>query len=133
MTICVLEGDLRKPYWESQLDNRSVASCRSLWALLELQVSRWIPRSSAKRMVLIMKGVVETTSLIVSIKSVPLRGDPWGMPLSWEWMDTLNDRSSKKLWIRRGRGPVSPVVCNVSQIWYFHTLGKAFSRSKNTE
>ena len=111
MTICVLEGDLRKPYWESQLDNRSVASCRSLWALLELQVSRWIPRSSAKRMVLIMKGVVETTSLIVSIKSVPLRGDPWGMPLFWEWMverwlpiRTLNDRSPKKLWIRRGRG-----------------------------
>jgi len=58
-------------------------------------------------MVLIMEGVLETTSLIASIKSVPLRNDPWGMPLSWEWMDErwlpirpLNDRSSEKLWIR---------------------------------
>jgi len=31
--------------------------------------------------------MVETTSLIASIKSVPLKGDPWEMPLSWEWMD----------------------------------------------
>jgi len=91
-------------------------------------------------MVLIMEGVVETTSLIASIKSVPLRGDPWGMPLSWEWMDerwlpirTLNVRSSKKFWIRKGRGPVSAVDCNILQIWYFHTLGKAFPRSKNME
>ena len=111
MTICVLEGDIREPYRESQLDNRPVASCRSLWALLEFRVSRCILRSSAKRMVLIMEGVVETILAMASIKSVPLRGDPWGMPLSWEWMDerwlsirTLNDRPSKKLWIRRGRG-----------------------------
>jgi len=117
MTVCVLKEDIRKMYRESQLDNQSVVSCMSLWALLEFRVSRWILRSSAKRMVLIMEGVVGTTSLIASIKNVPLRGDPSGMPLSWEWMDerwlpirTLNDRLSKKLWIRRGRGPVSPVV-----------------------
>ena len=109
MTICVLEGDIQKPYRESQLGNRTVVSSRILWALLEFRVSRCILRSSAKRMVLIMEGVVETTSLIARIKSVPLRGDPWGMPLSWEWMDerwlpirTLNYRFSKKLWIRIG-------------------------------
>jgi len=85
--ICVLKGDIRKPYRGSQLDNRSVVSCRSLWALLEFRVSRWILRSSAMRMLLTMEGVVETTSLMDSIKSVPLRGDPWGMPFSWERMD----------------------------------------------
>jgi len=109
MTICVLQGDIQEPYRESQLDNRSVVSCRSLWALLEFRVSRWILRSSASRMVLIMEGMVETSSIIASIKSVPLRCYPWGMSLSWEWMNerwlpirSLNDRS-KKLWIRRVR------------------------------
>ena len=52
--------------------NPSVVSCRSLWALLEFRVSRCILRSSTKKIVkkivLIMDGVVETISLIASIK-----------------------------------------------------------------
>jgi len=77
MTICVLEGDIPKPYRESQLNYRSVFLVEVFEALLEFRVSTWILRSSAQRMVLIMEGVVETTSFIASIKSVPLRGDPW--------------------------------------------------------
>ena len=34
----VLEGDIRKPYRESQLDDESVVSCRSLWALLSFEM-----------------------------------------------------------------------------------------------
>ena len=84
-------------------------------------------------MVLIMEGVVETTSLIASIKGVLLRGDPWGMPLSWEWMNerwlpirTLSDRFSKKLRIRRGRGTVSLVVCTALQICISTPWGRHF-------
>jgi len=42
-----------------------------------------ILRSSSKSMGLTGCGIAENMSLMAMVNNVPLRGDPWEIPLSW--------------------------------------------------
>ena len=76
-----LAEEMWRSFWTSQVKTAFIVILRIVWARLRMSVCVGMLRSLADGIGLTGYGILVNTSLIATMNSVPLRGEPREMPL----------------------------------------------------